>query len=156
MRDVSRTLSISLQRPTAAAASRRLKSLGRPERAEASAWFFKTKPGEYGEGDRFLGLDAATMHRESKTFRELPLREIEKLLGSRWHEERLIAVLVLVRRYERGDPEEREEIFQFYLAHTDRVNNWDLVDASAPGIVGAHLARRGRSLLRRLARSKDL
>ncbi|HEY6051098.1 MAG TPA: DNA alkylation repair protein [Thermoanaerobaculia bacterium] len=146
----------SRSRQSAAAASARLRSLGNPKRARASAWFFKTGAGEYGEGDRFLGLDAATMHREARTFRDFPLGEIEKLLDSPWHEERLVALLVLVGSYERAPREERERIFRFYLAHTSRVNNWDLVDASAPRIVGAHLGPKGGALRRRLARSQNL
>jgi len=143
-------------RPSARAVSRRLKALADPKRAEASAWFFRTGPGQYGEGDRFLGLDVPTMRRQATAFEDLPLSEIRKLLASPWHEERLVALLVLVRRYARGGGGERERIFRFYLRHARRVNNWDLVDASAPYIVGAHLGRRGVSLLRRLARSSNL
>ena len=145
-------------RPTARAASRRLKTLADPKRAEVSAWFFRTGPGEYGEGDRFLGIAAPAMHREARAFEGLSLTELRRLLASRWHEKRVLALLVLVRRYERGDEPERGRIFRFYLRQTGRVNNWDLVDASAPYIVGARLAQRrtGLSPLRRLARSRNL
>jgi 3-methyladenine DNA glycosylase AlkD len=86
----------------------------------------------------------------------LSLRETERLLASRIHEERLLALLLLVRRYDRGGPAERHRVYRFYLSHTRRVNNWDLVDLSAPNIVGAHLADQPRAALRRLARSPSL
>ena len=86
----------------------------------------------------------------------LGLRETERLLASRIHEERLLALLLLVRRFDRGGPAERRRVYRFYLSHTRRVNNWDLVDLSAPNIVGAHLADQPRAALRRLARSPSL
>jgi len=141
---------------TARAASRRLKALSDSRRAKVSAWFFKTGPGEYGEGDRFLGITVPALRKETRTFREIEFSELRKLLGSRWHEERLFALLILARRYERADHGERERIFRFYLAHAGRVNNWDLVDLSAPSIVGEHLANRSRAVLARLARSPIL
>ena len=137
-------------------ASRRLKSLGNARRAKISAWFFKTGPGEYGEGDQFLGIAVPVLRREAKSFDELEFPEIERLLASRWHEERLLALLILIRRYEGGKAMERERIFRFYLAHLPRVNNWDLVDVSAPAIVGEHLAGKNLALLRRLVRSRVL
>jgi 3-methyladenine DNA glycosylase AlkD len=96
------------------------------------------------------------MRQEARVFERLPLAEIRKLLASSWHEERLLALLVLVRRYGRADARERARIFRFYLAHTNRVNNWDLVDASAPAIVGAHLVQGRRAVLKRLAHSRNL
>ena len=141
---------------TARAASRRLRALSSPRRAKSSAWFFKTGPGEYGEGDRFLGITVPALRREARAFRELPLAEIERLLASPWHEERLFALLVLERRYERGEDAERDRIFRFYLSHLRHVNNWDLVDLSAPSIVGEHLSGRSVALLRRLVRSRVL
>lgn len=129
---------------------RNIRSSGSAARAEVSQRYFKTGEGEYGEGDRFLGLDAATMHALSKQYRETPLKDVEQLLHSQWHEERLVALLILVRQFEKGD---RDAILALYLANTDRINNWDLVDCSAPHIVGAHGSVQ---LLRKLARSKSV
>jgi 3-methyladenine DNA glycosylase AlkD len=137
-------------------AARRLRALSSARRAKVSAWFFKTGPGEYGEGDRFLGITVPTLRRETRAFDKIEIVEIERLLASPWHEERLFALLILVRRYERAKIAERSRIFRFYLAHLDRVNNWDLVDLSAPSIVGEHLAGGGRAVLRRLVRSPVL
>src|SRR5262249_58877792 len=96
------------------------------------------------------------LRREARSFDELELSEVERLLASPWHEERLFALLILVRRYERGKAMERERIFRFYLARLRYVNNWDLVDVSAPAIVGEHLAGKNLALLRRLVRSRVL
>jgi 3-methyladenine DNA glycosylase AlkD len=126
------------------------------EKAKASAWFFKTGPGEYGEGDRFLGVTVPEQRRVARRFDLLPLHEAVRLLHSPWHEERLTALFILVRRYERGSPGEQQEVFDAYLGNLDRVNNWDLVDSSALQIVGRHLATRKRTLLRHLSRSPDL
>lgn len=92
----------------------------------------------------------------AREFRTLSLPEIEKLLASPWHEARLLALVIMTRQYERGDAATRDSLFRLYLDSTGRINNWDLVDVSAPRIVGAHLQNRNRSLLARLARSKSL
>ncbi len=135
---------------TLAEIRRNLRSLGSSARAEVSQRYFKTGKGEYGEGDRFLGLDAATMHSLAKQYRETPLPVVGQLLHSPWHEERLVALLILVRQFAKGD---RDAILALYLANTDRINNWDLVDCSAPQIVGAHATS---ELLRKLARSQSV
>ena len=135
---------------TLAEIRRNIRSLGSSARAEVSQRYFKTGKGEYGEGDCFIGLDAATMHSLAKQYRETPLKAVDQLLHSQWHEERLVALLILVRQFEKGD---RDAILALYLANTDRINNWDLVDCSAPQIVGAHGTIQ---LLRKLARSKSL
>jgi 3-methyladenine DNA glycosylase AlkD len=129
---------------------RNIRSRGNSARAEVSQRYFKTGKGEYGEGDRFLGLDAATMHSLSKQYRDTPLKAVEQLLHSPWHEDRLVALLILVRQFEKGD---RDAILALYLANTSRINNWDLVDCSAPHIVGA---RGDMQLLRKLARSESI
>ena len=138
------------------AARLKLRAVANPERAAGSARFFKTGPGQYGEGDKFLGLTAPDLHRLAGEFQAMPLREARRLLTSEWHEERVLALLILVRQYERGDTATKEKIYDAYLRSTRHINNWDLVDCSAPQIVGGHLARKGRAPLRRLARSSSL
>ena len=118
--------------------------------------FFKTGPGEYGEGDRFLGVRVPVLRRLARAARALPLADALELLRSPWHEERLLALLVLVEAYGRGDAAEREEIHRAYLAHTRWVDNWDLVDSSAHHLVGAHLDPGDLELLEGLARSDSL
>jgi 3-methyladenine DNA glycosylase AlkD len=133
-----------------------VRRLGNPARAKQSLRFFKTGPGEYGEGDQFLGLTAPMLHALARDHQDLPLVEVKRLLKSTWHEERVLALLILVRQYASGTAEERDRICRVYLAHTKYINNWDLVDCSAEHIVGAHLANGDRSKLTSLARSKDL
>jgi 3-methyladenine DNA glycosylase AlkD len=118
--------------------------------------YFKTGPGQYGEGDRFLGVTVPQTRRVVREFRELPLAEVAALLRSPWHEVRLCALLLLVRRFERGDAAERRAIFALYLRSTAHIDSWDLVDLSAPRIVGGWLQDRSRAPLYRLARSRRL
>jgi len=126
------------------------------ERAVGVARFFKTGKGEYGEGDKFLGLYAAQMHALAREGRGLSLEDTLKLLRSKWHEERVIALLMLVSAYERGTPAEQKAIRRAYLANTKYINNWDLVDVSAPEIIGAGIESDGTKLIERLAKSKSL
>jgi 3-methyladenine DNA glycosylase AlkD len=135
---------------------RRLQEQGDPDDAVFLQRFFKTAPGQYGAGDHFLGIRVPATRRLSREFSDLPLEDLEKLLHDKWHEARLLALVIMVNRFERGDVAERAEIFRTYLANTDLVNNWDLVDLSAPGIVGAHLETRSRAVLDKLAKSKNL
>jgi 3-methyladenine DNA glycosylase AlkD len=141
---------------SAAAVKRQVRSLGNPVRAAHSLRFFKTGPGEYGEGDRFLGLTAPMLHALAREHQHLPIREVTRLLKSPWHEERVLALLILVRQYRFGTSDRRCTIYDLYLKHTGYINNWDLVDCSAEHIVGAHLAGGDRSALKTLARSKEL
>lgn len=138
---------------TADQARQRLRERAEPGRVEKQEWFFKAGPGGYGEGDRFHGVRVPDIRSVAAECRDLALRELKKLLASSFHEERLLALLVLAHRYEKGDDTVRRTIFDTYLAGLDRVDNWDLVDASAPRIVGAHLKQRDRGLLYRLAAS---
>jgi 3-methyladenine DNA glycosylase AlkD len=118
--------------------------------------FFKTGPGQYAEGDVFVGVTVPQLRQVCLQCRDAALYDIQALLQSSVHEERLLALLLLVNRFTRGTESEQRSIFRFYLAHTRHINNWDLVDSSAPQIVGAHLFERSRAPLTRLARSRSL
>lgn len=118
--------------------------------------FFKTGPGEYGEGDIFIGVKVPQTRSVARAFRSAPLNAVKELLKSPIHEERLLALLLLVEQYDRGDEEQRSTIFNAYIRRTKCINNWDLVDLSAPQIVGRHLEARERSVLVRLSTSKSL
>jgi 3-methyladenine DNA glycosylase AlkD len=133
-----------------------LQGLSDPVIAEHSQRFFKTAEGEYGHGDIFLGIRVPAVRRAVRTFRHIPLPDVKSLLASGFHEVRLFALLLLVDRYARTDEAGRIEIYDLYLKQTRHINNWDLVDGSAPGIVGAHLQDRDRSALYRLAASSSL
>ena len=135
---------------------RDIRRLARPERAEINKWFFKTGPGEYGAGDRFLGVTVPQLRVLSREYRDMRLTYVARLLHSPWHEERLLALLIMVGQYVRGNERSRRTIHHLYLRSTGSINNWDLVDSSAPQIVGAHLQTRDRRILRRLARSKSV
>jgi 3-methyladenine DNA glycosylase AlkD len=135
---------------------RELNALASPSRARNLQWFFKTASGEYGAGDRFLGLRVPQLRKLAATHRAAPLGTVTRLLHSKWHEERMVALFILVRQYRAAGPTQRDAICRLYLANTDRINNWDLVDCSAEHIVGAHLREKGRGRLLRLARSGSL
>lgn len=141
---------------TAAASLERLRALGSEQDARFLQRYFKTGPGEYGAGDRFLGVRVPAVRRLVRALDPLPLTEVDALLQSQWHEARLLALLGLVRRYERGDTRSRIAVYRLYLARTAFINNWDLVDVSAPRVVGAHLLTRSRAPLHRLSRSRSL
>jgi 3-methyladenine DNA glycosylase AlkD len=143
-------------RTSLATVRRELEALANPADAVFLQRFFRTGPGEYGEGDRFLGIRVPVIRRLVRQYRELPLKSVISLLHSPWHEARLLALLLWVEQYRRGGPAEREAIHQAYLANTRRINNWDLVDTSAEHIVGAHVAPADISLLVRLAHSVSL
>jgi 3-methyladenine DNA glycosylase AlkD len=131
----------------------RLDSLGDPERAAFVQGYFKTGPGEYGEGDRFLGIAVPHLRKLAREFRGLAIGETQTLLRSPIHEARMLALLILCDAYNRGKSPQRQEIFDLYLAHARFINNWDLVDCSAPYLAGPHLFERDRSILRTLADS---
>ncbi len=134
----------------------RLRALGNPAAAAFAARYFKTGPGQYGEGDVFLGLRASVMHALAKEYKSLALDQVMELLRSAIHEDRLLALLILVRQASQAERLAKKEIYDLYLAHTRFINNWDLVDASAPAIVGGHLADKSRKPLDRLAVSRSL
>ena len=133
-----------------------LTQLADPADAKNLAWFFKTGPGDYGEGDQFRGIRVPVIRKLVRKARELPLADVTALLASPWHEDRLLALLILVEQYRRGDVATRQAIFDLYLAHTDRINNWDLVDSSAEHNVGPHVFGDDTALLTRLAQSSSL
>lgn len=126
------------------------------ERALVSARFFKTKKGQYGEGDIFVGLTVPQCRSLVIQFFNLSLPDIKKLLASKIHEERLIALLLLVRQFEKGDEKTKKVIYNFYIKHTRFVNNWDLVDLSADKIVGAFLYNKPHPILYTLLTSRNL
>ncbi|MFH2085278.1 MAG: DNA alkylation repair protein [bacterium] len=128
-----------------------------PERAANLARFFKTGAGQYGEGDKFVGLKVPELREAVKLYwQNLTLLDLKELLRSPYHEYRLAGLLVLVKKYEKGRPAEQKKIYDFYLAHLDRINNWDLVDLSAPNIVGDYLFTHPRKLLYKYVWSSNL
>lgn len=132
-----------------------LRKLADPKKAKILQRFFKTEKGEYGEGDVFLGVMVPRQRMLVKKYwRDLDLNDIDGLLRSKMHEERLIALLSLIYKYQFLNI--KFLIFKFYLSHTRHINNWDLVDLSAPNIVGEYLIGKNRTILYRLARSKNL
>jgi 3-methyladenine DNA glycosylase AlkD len=137
--------------PTAASIRRQLRDQADASRIPALSRFFRTGKGDYGEGDRFIGITVPQVRAVCREGRGIALSEIERLLQSPVHEDRLAALLLLVDTFKRGDDDRKREIYEFYLANTARINNWDLVDTSAPQIVGAWLRDRSKAPLTRLA-----
>jgi len=133
---------------------KRIDSESNKQQAKTSQWFFKTGKGEYGEGDVFAGIKMPVQRKIAKDFKNLKYNDIKKLMSSKIHEERMIGLLILQGKYEQGD--EKEKIFNFYIRNRKGINNWDLVDISAPKIVGAHLLDRDKKLLYEFASSKNL
>ena len=151
----------ALKRPakgsmTAREIHRHIQKLADPDKAKILQGFFKTGPGEYGEGDRFLGIVVPVIRKLVTQYQDTPISEVMKLLKSVIHEERFLAVLMLVQRYEKGDDGLKKKTFDLYLKNIRFINNWDLVDLSAPNIVGSYLTGRSRKPLYALARSRDL
>jgi 3-methyladenine DNA glycosylase AlkD len=134
----------------------RLQILGDQERVQVLQRFFKTGQGEYGQGDIFVGLRVPEIRQLAKQYQALPFSETTRLLQSSLHEARMLALFILVRNYAQGDASLREQIYNLYLHNTRFINNWDLVDASAEHIAGAHLRYRSRSPLYNLAVSNLL
>lgn len=132
-----------------------IKRAADPEKAKNLQWFFKTGPGEYGEGDIFLGLTVPKSRAIAKKHKDLSLNDTEKLLHSKFHEERLIALVILVHKFKKGDTRTQKEVYDLYLKNTKHINTWDLVDLSAHKIVGAYLLDKDKKVLDKLTRSKD-
>ena len=137
-----------------------IKSLANKDRAKASLGYFKTGKGEYGEGDIFIGLSVPQCRELAKKYGDLSFSDIEKVLTSPIHEERLIALLIMVDRYKKSSQEDKEYLFNFYLAHTKYINNWDLIDTSADKIIGLYLLEKNKTmniqLLTKLANSSSV
>ena len=126
------------------------------EKANILQRFFKTGKGQYGEGDIFLGIIVPNTRKVAKKYTDLSLNEIKKILYSKIHEERLCALLLLVEKYKKTDELNKKKVFNFYIKNAKQVNNWDLVDLSAPKIVGEYLLDKDREILYKFARSKNL
>jgi 3-methyladenine DNA glycosylase AlkD len=133
-----------------------LLSLADQDFADHSQRFFKTAPGEYGYGDRFLGIRVPIIRQQVKRYQTASLTTSSRLLKSDYHEIRLFALLLLVEQFSRADEKRQLKIYDLYLANTRYINNWDLVDSSAHKIVGPYLENRDRAILQTLARSKSL
>jgi 3-methyladenine DNA glycosylase AlkD len=135
---------------------RNLAQLKNPDRAKNISWFFKTGKGQYGEGDIFLGIPVPEQRKVAKKYISLSLNDLQELLNSKVHEHRFTALLILVSKYRKAEESLKEEIFYFILKNTENINNWDLVDLSAPRIIGDYLLNRERSILYKLAKSTSL
>ncbi len=137
---------------------RALEELSSDTKADASRWFFKTGPGEYGEGDEFIGVKVPDQRKVSRQFKDLDLNEIQKLLDSPIHEHRLTALFILCLQFEKAGEPQKKKIYEMYLRNVAKsnVNNWDLVDSSAHKIVGAYLLDNNREKLYELAESDNL
>jgi len=132
-----------------------LKKLSNPKQAKLLSGFFKTGKGEYGAGDKFLGITVPEQRKIAIKYKHLSLKEVEQLLSSKIHEQRLISLLLLVHNYQNHE-EKRKSIFNFYLKNTNKINNWDLVDLSSHKIIGDFLSDKDKSILYKLAKSKNI
>ncbi len=135
---------------------KRIKKESNKQQAKSLQWFFKTGGGEYGEGDVFAGIKMPVQRKIAKEFKNLNYNDIRELISSKIHEERMIGLLILQGKYEEGDENEKEKVYKFYIRNRKGINNWDLVDISAPNIMGEHLLNRDKKLLYEFARSKNL
>jgi 3-methyladenine DNA glycosylase AlkD len=133
-----------------------LRNLANFEKANLLQRFFKTGKGDYGEGDVFLGVMVPNTRKIAQKYTYLNLKEINTLLNSKIHEERLCALLIMVKQYFKLDELNKKKLFNFYIKNAKQINNWDLVDLSAPKIVGGYLLDKPRSILYKFSKSKNL
>jgi 3-methyladenine DNA glycosylase AlkD len=133
-----------------------LREIANPERALHSQRFFKTGKGEYGEGDLFLGIRVPALRQHAKKHINMPLSDIKSILKSKYHEERLCALMILTLKFSKGTEVEKTEIYNLYIGNTKYINNWDLVDNSAQYIVGAYLENREKKIIYDMAKSQNL
>ena len=135
---------------------REIKKINNKEIAEHSRKFFKTAKGQYGEGDIFLGIRVPVLRKLAKKYQGIKTLEAFKMINSKYHEERLLAVLILIEHFKNGNEKKQKFIFETYLKSTKFINNWDIVDISAGNIVGAFLLERDRNVLYDLAKSRNI
>ncbi|MBU0625645.1 DNA alkylation repair protein [Patescibacteria group bacterium] len=136
-----------------------LRAVANADQALVLQRFFKTAPGEYGAGDKFLGVTVVEQRRIARGYRDLALNDCARLLDSPWHEERLFALIIMTEQFKRADELGRQSLFNLYCKKLDHINNWDLVDLSADRIYGEWFRLTGRdprAILRRLVKSKNL
>lgn len=133
-----------------------LQRLANPEYASQAQRYFKTGPGEYGEGDVFLGIRVPVLRKLARQYSNITLAQLQPLLSSRYHEQRLFCLIILVNQYKIAVPAQQKAIYHFYLRNTLHINNWDLVDISAAHIVGAYLFNKDRQKLHQLIKSRNL
>ncbi len=133
-----------------------LNNLADSKKAKILQGFFKTGLGEYGHGDVFLGISVPDSRNVAKRYKNIKLKDAENLLSSKIHEERLVALLILVEKFKSGDEKTKKEIVDFYLKNTKYINNWDLVDLSADKVLGEYLFDKDKSILYKLAKSNNL
>lgn len=142
--------------PTATNVKNTLLSLSQPERAAMTARFFKTGPGQYGEGDQFMGLPMPQQHTVAKQYATLSISEVEQLLHDPYHECRMVGLLIWVNQFRKASSAQQTLIIEHYLANRRYINNWDLVDVSCPGLLGRYVLDRDRSILYELAKEDHL
>lgn len=135
---------------------KKLLKLKTQKSAEEAMRFFKCGKGQYGEGDKFLGITVPVCRKIARQFSDLSLFEIEKLIKNSWHEIRFVALIILVEKFKKVEGKEKKKIFNLYLKNTKYINNWDLVDVSAYYIVGSFLQDKDRNILYKLSKSKSL
>ena len=133
-----------------------LQALSDAEKQEIFPKFFKAGKGEYGEGDRFIGVTVPNIRAIAKLHKDISIEEIRELIQSKWHEVRLCALIIMVEKSKKKDESLRKELFNLYLSQTERINNWDLVDLSCRFIVGEYLLDKSRDILYQLAQSSLL
>jgi 3-methyladenine DNA glycosylase AlkD len=126
------------------------------KRAKSNEWFFKTGIGQYGEGDKFIGISMPNLRILAKKYQDISFKDIEKFFKSKIHEERMFALIVLTYQFEKAEKKVQEKIYKFYLKNTKYINNWDLVDTSAHKIVGAYIQQKPKAILKKLVRSKNM
>ena len=131
----------------------KLQALSDAEKREIFPKFFKAGKGEYGEGDRFLGVTVPNIRAIAKLHKDISIEEIRDLIQSEWHEVRLCALIIMVEKSKKKDEALRKELFNLYLSQTKRINNWDLVDLSCRFIIGEYLLEKSRDILYQLAQS---
>ncbi|MBF1592410.1 MAG: DNA alkylation repair protein [Prevotella sp.] len=131
----------------------KLQALSDAEKREIFPKFFKAGKGEYGEGDRFLGVTVPNIRAIAKLHKDISIEEIRELIQSEWHEVRLCALIIMVEKSKKKDEALRKELFNLYLSQTKRINNWDLVDLSCRFIIGEYLLDKSRDILYQLAQS---